>query len=118
MKYVHTTVHVKDLEKSLGFYHGLLGLPIQRRSPGRGPAFLGEEGQPQIELIGEEANPVFQGFTIGFEVDSLEAWTKKTEDAGYKLIRGPNSPNPTVRFSFFHDPDGIEIQLLEYVKNS
>ena len=115
MKYNHTTLHVKDLEKSLEFYHGLLGLPIVRRSPGtRGPAFLGLEGQPQVELIGEEPNPAFAGFTIGFEIDSLEEWTKKMEAAGYKRIRGPNSPSPTVTFSYFNDPDGVEVQLLEY----
>ena len=117
MKYSHTTLFVKDLEKSLEFYHGLLGLPIQRRAPGtRGPAFLGEEGQPLIELIGETENPAFAGFFIGLEVDSLEAWTKKMEDAGYKRLRGPSSPNPSIQYSVFPDPDGSEIQLLEYLQ--
>jgi lactoylglutathione lyase len=117
MTYIHTTVHVRDMEKSLAFYQGLLGLNLVRRSPyGNGElAFLGEPGQPNIELLchpGEE-QPVYSGFTLGFRVESLREGTAKLEQAGYPLVRGPVSPNPAVSFSFFHDPDGIEIQLLE-----
>jgi lactoylglutathione lyase len=117
MTYIHTTVPVSDLEKSLGFYQGLLGLKLVRRGPsGNGElAFLGEAGQPNIELICHpgEALPAYSGFTLGFRVDSLKEGTAKLEQAGYPLVRGPISPSPAVSFSFFHDPDGIEIQLLE-----
>jgi lactoylglutathione lyase len=117
MTYMHTTVYVSDMERSLGFYQGLLGLKLVRRSPsGNGElAFLGEAGQPNIELIchpGEE-KPAYSGFSLGFRVDSLKEGTAKLEQAGYPLVRGPISPNPAVSFSFFHDPDGIEIQLVE-----
>jgi lactoylglutathione lyase len=117
MTYMHTTVRVKDMERSLGFYQGLLGLKLVRRSPsGNGElAFLGEAGQPNIELIchpGEETPP-YSGFTLGFRVDSLKEGTAKLEQSGYPLVRGPVSPNPAVSFSFFHDPNGIEIQLVE-----
>jgi lactoylglutathione lyase len=117
MTYIHTTVHVSDLEKSLGFYQGLLGLKLVRRGPsGDGElAFLGEAGQPNIELIYHpgEAKPVYSGFTLGFRVESLKDGTAKLEQAGYPLVRGPIAPHPAVSFSFFHDPDGIEIQLVE-----
>jgi lactoylglutathione lyase len=117
MTYIHTTVHVSDMEKSLAFYQGLLGLNLVRRSPsGDGElAFLGEAGQPNIELICHpgEAKPVYSGFTLGFRVESLQEGTAKLEQAGYPLVRGPVSPGPAVSFSFFHDPDGIEIQLVE-----
>lgn len=117
MIYIHTTVYVSYLEKSLGFYQGLLGLNLVRRGPsGNGElAFLGEPGQPNIELIwhpGEE-KPAYSGFALGFRVESLTEGTARLEQAGYPLVRGPLSPNPAVSFSFFHDPDGIEIQLVE-----
>jgi lactoylglutathione lyase len=117
MIYMHTTVYVSDMEKSLSFYQGLLGLKLVRRSPsGNGElAFLGEAGQPNIELIchpGEE-KPAHSGFTLGFRVESLKDGTAKLEQAGCPLVRGPVSPNPAVSFSYFHDPDGIEIQLVE-----
>jgi lactoylglutathione lyase len=114
MQFVHITLPVRDLEKSLSFYRDLLGLAIVRRAPGpNGPVFLGEEGKPVVELIGGQESPVFSGFSVGFAVDSLEEATQKMENAGYKKLRGPISPNPAVRFSFFPDPDGVEIQLLE-----
>ena len=114
MKFEHVTIYVKDLKKSLTFYQGVLGLSVVRGTPeGHGPIFLGEEGKPLVELIGETENPAFAGFSVGFQVDSLEEATKKLEDAGYPRIRGPVSPSPRSIFSFFHDPDGVEIQLLE-----
>jgi lactoylglutathione lyase len=118
MTYIHTTVHVGDMEKSLGFYQGLLGLALVRRGPsGNGElAFLGEAGQPNIELMyhpGEE-KPAYSGFSLGFRVDSLKEGTARLEEAGYPPIWGPVSPGPAVSFSVFHDPDGIEIRLVEY----
>ena len=116
MTFGHITVPVKDLDKSLAFYQDLLGLELQRRSPawdGRELAFLGIPGQPQIELISGES-AIYSGFSIAFVVESLRESTEKMEKAGYPCIRGPLSPNPTVAFSFFHDPDGVEIQLLEH----
>jgi lactoylglutathione lyase len=106
------------MEKSLAFYQGLLGLSLVRRSPAGGGgelAFLGEAGQPNIELICQPggAKPTYSGFSLGFHVESLEAGTAKLEQAGHPRIRGPISPNPAVSFSFFHDPDGIEVQLVE-----
>jgi lactoylglutathione lyase len=117
MTYMHTTVHVRDMEQSLAFYQGLLGLTLVRRSPaGDGElAFLGEAGQPNIELIcyPGEALPAYSGFTLGFRVESLPEGTAKLEQAGHPRIRGPVSPSPAVSFSYFQDPDGIEIQLVE-----
>ncbi|MDR2489876.1 MAG: VOC family protein [Spirochaetaceae bacterium] len=116
MKFAHITIHVQNLEKSLAFYHGVLGLPIVRQAPGeRGPVFLGEAGQPVIELIGDTTAPAYAGFSIGLEVTSLEESTKKLEAAGYPKITGPLSPVPRVAFSFFKDPDGVDIQLVEYL---
>lgn len=114
MQYSHITVFAKDLERSLGFYTGVLGLPVVRRVPSEnGPVFLGEEGKPTIELVGGNRQATFTGFSIGFSVDSLDEATQKMEAAGYPKIRGPISPNPHIRFSFFHDPDKVEIQLVE-----
>jgi lactoylglutathione lyase len=115
MKYTHITIHVSNLEKSLAFYHELLGLPIVRRFPAGAfdIAFVGE-GAAQIELIPSgKPDAGYNGFSIGFTVDSLEESSKKLEAAGYAKVQGPVSPNPHVIFSFFHDPDGVEVELVE-----
>ncbi|MDR2176766.1 MAG: hypothetical protein LBP20_01845 [Treponema sp.] len=56
---------------------------------------------------------MYSGFSPGFQAESLKDASAKPEQAGYPLVRGPVSPDPAVSFSFFHDPDGIEIQALE-----
>ncbi|MHB9293551.1 VOC family protein [Hollandina sp. SP2] len=116
MHYAHTTLQVRDMKRSLEFYQGVLGLAVVRGNPeSRGPVFLGEADKPTVELIGGTENPSFAGFSLGFTVDSLEESTNKLEAAGYPRIRGPVSPNPQVAFSFFKDPDGVEVQLVEYL---
>jgi lactoylglutathione lyase len=118
MQYEHITLYVSDLENALSFYRDLLGLKLLRRiSAGNMEiVFLGEPGQPSIELIeaADEPLPAASGFSLGFRVESLDHATTMMEGAGYPLLRGPVSPNPSVRFSFFRGPDSVEIQLLEH----
>ncbi len=118
MNFIHVTLYVSDLERSLSFYRDVLGLNVLRRmSPGNlDIAFLGEPGQAAIELIGDGEVPPHSGFSIGFRVESLDEAARRLESAGYPLLRGPLSPDPSVRFSFFRDPDGTEIQLAEFTR--
>lgn len=117
MQFAFVTLYVGDLEKSLAFYRDLLGLEqLRRQSTEDGElAFVGIGGQPTIELIQSTrfANNTFTGFSIGIQVDSLAAATELLVNAGHPLKRGPISPAPTVRFSFFAGPNGEEIQLIE-----
>ncbi|MDL2237958.1 VOC family protein [Christensenellaceae bacterium OttesenSCG-928-K19] len=118
MKFSLATVFVNNMEASLHFYHGLLGLPIQAMRPaGNGElAMLGMEGQPQIELIfdPQQTQNTYAGFSLGIEVQSLEGATALLAKEGHPTIRGPICPMPGVRFSFVHDPNGITVQLIEY----
>lgn len=119
MNFGYVTIYVPELEPALEFYHGLLGLPVLRRQKienGGELAFLGEEGKGSIEIIGspEHAGRTYAGFTIGIETASLVQATEKLEKAGYPVLRGPISPGPDVAFSFFHDPHGVEIQLIQH----
>jgi lactoylglutathione lyase len=86
MQFLHITISVKDMGTSLDFYHGLLGLKILRRIPTGGGGelvFIGEEGQPSIELVsGHDGGTAKSGFSIGFRVDSLS-------DCGQILYRCP-----------------------------
>jgi lactoylglutathione lyase len=120
MQYEHITLYVSDLENALSFYRDLLGLKLLRRiSAGNMEiVFLGEPGQPSIELIETVNEPLSaaSGFSLGFRVDSLDNATKIMEAAGYPLLRGPISPDPSVRFSFFRGPESVEIQLLEHME--
>ncbi|NLW78182.1 MAG: VOC family protein [Ruminococcaceae bacterium] len=118
MKFDFVTLYVKDMAASLEFYHQLLGLTILRRfSIENGEiVFVGANGQPAIELIAgpDNAQNTYSGFSIGIEVASLDEATARLGQAGFPVIRGPVSPDGATRFSFIQDPNGIEVELIEY----
>ena len=120
MKFCWTTLYVSNMEKSLAFYHDLLGLKIAERfSPGDETeiVMLGEENEAKIELI-EDKKVVHKslGISIGFEVDSIEDALKLMRDNNIPIKRGPISPMPTLTFFFVADPDGLEVQLVCHKK--
>ncbi len=118
MKYCWTTFYVRDMEKSLEFYRGLVGLKLQRRNspaPGMEIAFLGE-GETKLELIlsADKDEPVYgKDISLGFEVSSLDAIQTVLEEKGIPLFGGPFEPMPGVRFLYVLDPDGVKIQFVE-----
>lgn len=118
MKFVWVTINVSDLEKSIAFYHDILGLKIGRRVNSGDDvkiAFLGE-GETQVELIRNPQRPDV-GFdsdiSLGFEVGSLDAFAKELEKKSIPIHSGPFQPNPHIRFFYILDPDGLKIQLVE-----
>lgn len=114
-----TTIHVSDFEASLHFYHDILGLPIVQQFPVGGSkiAFLGQEGQPQLEIIGfgkpEGKGQVGLGFSIGILVEDLDKAMAELADK-VPPFKGPVQPNPHTRFAFTTDPDGYTVQLFEH----
>ncbi|HPJ24317.1 MAG TPA: VOC family protein [Bacillota bacterium] len=118
MNFCWVTIPVNDLEVSLEFYYGILGLTIDSRmSGGAILAFLGDKDKPKIELIqrvkkveGKSSSPI----TIGIEVESLQEAILMLSQHGIELSRGPFSPNPHIEFAYVFDPDGYEVQLVEH----
>lgn len=109
MKFLWTTLHVTNLDRSLSFYHDQLQLPIIRQFDGDVRiAFLGE-GETQLELI-EGPVTASESVSLGFQVDNLDEWI----DSLNECYIGPIiSPMPGMRFAFFQDPDKHQIQLVE-----
>ena len=118
MKFVHTTINVKDMEESLKFYQKIVGLNIVNQfnaGPGIEIVFLGEEGT-KVELISDDAVKeiqIGQDISLGFSVNSLDETLKFIKEKGIKIHSGPFQPNPTTRFFFFFDPNGLKIQFIE-----
>ncbi len=119
MKFAFVTIYVKDMDKSISFYNGLLGLEItMRRLTGDGGemAMLGGAGSSQVELLYVPQAPAadYSGFSVGIEVADLDEAAAFLAREGYPIQRGPASPAPDVRFAFIQDPNGVEIELIEY----
>jgi len=136
MKFCWVTLHVKDINVSLRFYQEVLGLELVRRVkplPTRELAFLSAEGgETQVELVQNTAqdnnasqktaddhvdhsNDISFGkdISLGFEVPSLEGFQEELSKHGIPIHAGPIQPNPTIRFMYILDPDGLLVQLVE-----
>ena len=118
MGFCWVTINVKDLEKSLYFYQGIIGLSIKRRFKPDGDkeiVFLGN-GETEIELIYDpKAKDIVVGkdISLGFEVESLEKINEVLKSNNIPVHSGPFQPNPSIQFIYVLDPDGIKIQFVE-----
>lgn len=121
MKFNWTTLRVKDLNASLDFYCGALGMRVDSRfgPPDHPIVMLGEADGAKLELICDPAGigeHPGQGVSVGFAPDDLDGLISKLKENPALRIVGPISPNPTIRFFFVNDPDGYSIQLAAQKK--
>lgn len=125
MRILHTMLRVVDLEKSLAFYTGVLGMRLLRRSDypeGRFTlAFIGysdEDHGAVIELTHnwgvEKYEPGNAYGHIAVEVDDAYAACASIRQRGGKVVReaGPMKHGSTV-IAFIEDPDGYRIELIQ-----
>ncbi|GLK78429.1 VOC family protein [Methylopila turkensis] len=119
MRYLHTMVRVTDIDASLDFYCGKLGLEEVRRAEneqGRYTlVFLAPPGQPdaQVELTynwDPEAYGEGRNFGhLAYEVDDIYALCERLQKAGVTINRPPRDG----RMAFVRSPDNISIELLQ-----
>lgn len=118
MKFLWTTIHVKNMEESLKFYEEVVGLKLANRfnaGPGMEISFLGED-DTKLELICSEKFQSFNpgnGVSMGFKVESLDEALHMVNEKGYEVVTGPVNPNPHLGYFIFLDPNGYKIQLAE-----
>jgi len=119
VKYLHTMVRVTDLDESLGFYCGGLGLQEIHRvdvEAGRFTlVFLAAEGSPdaQVELTYNWDPEEYTGGRnfghLAFQVENIYETCQKLTDAGVPINRPPRDGH----MAFVRSPDGISIELLQ-----
>lgn len=120
MKYLHTRIRVRDLERSVAFYRDVIGLRDtgRRISPmGNQLAYLEDEGGNQIELCFQPGKPDFRFpediFHVAFEVVDLERTGRALAAQGIPFTDGPHRSASGSVLAFIDDPDGYEIELLQ-----
>ena len=125
MKFLHSMIRVRDLEKSLDFYTKLLDLEItsKRRLEDCWLYFLKDkESGVEIELTYNDETPE-NGYEKGtgfghfaFSIESFEEFTEKLHSLGYEYLYEPFDLNGKgSMIAFVQDPDGYEIELIEKV---
>jgi catechol 2,3-dioxygenase-like lactoylglutathione lyase family enzyme len=122
------TLHVSDSQRSLAFYRDLLGFSLieQQAIEGQPGAvvLLMDTGngnrlrlenfptQPQPSLwLPDDLQPGYRH--LGFKVQNTDASTARLKAADVPFTLNPLDATGGVRISFFKDPDGILLELLE-----
>ena len=126
MEYLHTMVRVRNVEASLKFFCGALGLVETRRA--ENPAgrftliFLAAPGDvdharatrsKELELTFNWDDEEYTGGRnfghLAYRVDNIYDACAKIEAAGYTVHRPPRDG----RMAFVKSPDGISVELLQ-----
>ncbi|MEY8801864.1 VOC family protein [Leisingera sp. XS_AS12] len=120
LKYLHTMVRVKDLEKSMAFYE-LLGLKeIRRKDSEEGRfslIFMAAPGQEEtpLELTwnwdGDDGLPSDSRHFghLAYGVDNIYETCQRLMDNGVTINRPPRDGH----MAFVRSPDNISIELLQ-----
>ncbi|TYB81947.1 VOC family protein [Maritimibacter fusiformis] len=127
MRYVHTMIRVSNLEESLDFWVGKVGMvEIRRTEVPEGKFTLvflaapADEGTaratqaPELELTWNwDSDEVLEtGRSWGhlaYRVDDIHATCQRLMDAGVTINRPPRDG----RMAFFKSPDNVSVELLQ-----
>ena len=123
-------LRVGNLQRSLDFYTGVLGMTLLRRSENveykYSLAFVGYEGNPAQAEIELTYNHVVDDYDMGtayghiaLGVPDAYAAVDKIKAAGGNVTReaGPVKGGATV-IAFVTDPDGYKIELIQRAEGS
>lgn len=131
LEYLHTMVRVRDLEQSLDFYCGKLGMVETNRMDNKNGRFTlvflaapydeargREHKTPLLELTYNwpDENGAQEEYTSGrnfghlaYRVDDIYSFCQRLMDQGITINRPPRDGY----MAFIKSPDGISIELLQ-----
>jgi len=126
MKFLHSMIRVSNLDESMRFYEGLLGLKpsaVVRLEDCTLHYLRDEKTGVEIELtVNDEIpeNGYSQGTAFGhfaFEVDDMNVVSKNVLELGYEWMYEPFFMDEiNTQIAFIKDPDGNEIEFIEKQK--
>lgn len=118
----YVVVVVADLDRSIDFYCGLLGLPLGHR---RGDFAQLATGRTRVALYRREAMaetlgfaiepppPDRPGFELGFKVPDVDAAWSALIEAGATPATPPTDRPWGQRTAYLRDPDGHLVELAQ-----
>jgi lactoylglutathione lyase len=126
MRILHTMLRVGDLQRSLDFYTGVLGMQLLRKKDfpdGKFTlAFVGYGSEEDTAVLELTHNWDTQAYELGnayghiaLEVDDAYKACEAVKAKGGKVTReaGPMKHGTTV-IAFVEDPDGYKIEFIQH----
>ena len=121
MRLEHVNLTVSDVERSVAFYRGVFGFGVRWQGTvdeGRPAAHVGGDDfyLALFEARGEGRASIDYGAVginhFGFVVDDLDALKRRLDELGvHRHLEADYDPG---RRSYFLDPDGHEVEIVEY----
>jgi lactoylglutathione lyase len=125
MRLLHTMIRVNDLEESIGFYCGKLGMRLLRRKDyptGRFTlAFIGYDSEERTAVIELTHNWDTHSYEIGSAFGHLAIGVgdiyAKCDELRANGVRVTREPGPMKHggstIAFIEDPNGYKIELIQ-----
>ena len=122
MKILHTCLNVVDMDRSVGFYTGQLGLRLTSRREVKQNnaeiAFLNDESDSAIELTHwRDKKTLTEGDNfdhIAFAVEYLAAEIERFKARDVAIAMEPFSlQGSSTKIAFIKDPDGNWLELIQ-----
>lgn len=121
--FLHTMIRVKDLDRSVAFYTGPLGMKeLRRREVPEGKytlVFVGYGDGPEVELTynWDQAQPYEIGGGFGHlavGMPDVYAACERMRGEGVTITREPGPVKfGTTVIAFVEDPDGYKVELIQ-----
>jgi lactoylglutathione lyase len=123
---LHTAYHVADIERSVAFYVGVLGMRELMRfelpsgewecvlqfegSKGSGVILMWHPGQPAPRTHGDAYS------RLVIKVADLDAAVQHLKQHGTPITKGPLEASVGVRYAMAQDPDGFTVELVQILR--
>jgi catechol 2,3-dioxygenase-like lactoylglutathione lyase family enzyme len=110
----HVALAVKDVKRSLRFYHQVLGVVaiyqesgfVQAQTPGSRDVIVFEQS---LKIVGQPGGVIHFGFRLTKPEDIDAAAAAVVKGGGKILSKGEFVPGEP--YIFFSDPDGYEVEI-------
>lgn len=122
MKFSHTMIRVKNIDKSLHFYKEVMGLKLLRTMELEDATlyFVSDEKEDcTIELTYNHQLPE-GGYNHGnyfghlaFDTEDMDKFTEMLKSNGLEYSMAPFEIKKGLKIAFVSDPDGFSIEIIE-----
>ncbi|HPC85215.1 MAG TPA: VOC family protein [Smithellaceae bacterium] len=125
MKWYHVGIKAASGEASVRFYRDILGLEVIDRVEIWGKPFI-FVGNDTVSIEIEQANPgdtpsdpsSMTGLNhFSLIVEDIQTLVSHAREKGACVLMDPFHPRPDRLTTFIRDPDGVMIQLIEFVSD-
>ncbi len=136
----HTAICVPDLDRSIRFYRDVLGMTVDWRIDHRrseplekvlglkdvdvsyamlsgwgGRVEIFQYHSPEGQPFPPDKPVCDKGIThFGFQVEDIDGLYEELRSRGVRFNSPPQVIRPGVKAAYFHDPDGITLELVQY----